>query len=341
MSDKKNSNTKSDDFDLDFSKKREQRAPEPVRKPEEVHIPIRSNSPQRRPSKKNNKKYKPPKETILIYTIMAVAILMIVTVVFVISLNSVKNTESGTTDEDSSSLSAYFISGGSAGNSSDSSDSSSDSEDYESKPEAIVVPADYGYDYFDNDLFIGDSIFTGLYLYAGILDADNVAAEIGFTPYRAHYNDLGGEKGTAVDYAGAKKPKHINIMLGSNTLNSEVDYTELIDDYKGLINALKESSPNSKICVISIPPITVDSSLAESAGITKDMINTANKHIEKMCTEMNIKYFDLNGYLSDDDGYFKEEYAELDGLHFMRGTYDVLLYGLEQMWNKTGERGTL
>ena len=220
MSDKKNSNTKSDDFDLDFSKKREQRAPEPVRKPEEVHIPIRSNSPQRRPSKKNNKKYKPPKETILIYTIMAVAILMIVTVVFVISLNSVKNTESGTTDEDSSSLSAYFISGGSAGNSSDSSDSSSDSEDYESKPEAIVVPADYGYDYFDNDLFIGDSIFTGLYLYAGILDADNVAAEIGFTPYRAHYNDLGGEKGTAVDYAGAKKPKHINIMLGSNTLNS-------------------------------------------------------------------------------------------------------------------------
>lgn len=340
MDDKKNSNTRSDDFDLDFSKKREPRVSEPISRPEEVHIPIRSSSPSRRPNNKKKKKYKPPKETILIYTIMAAAILMIVTVVFIISLNSLKDTESGTTDEDSSSLSAYLISGGSAGNSSEDSDDSSDSGDSESKSE-IVVPANYDYDYFDNDLFIGDSIFTGLYTYEGILDADNVAAEIGFTPYRAHYNDLGGGKGTAVDYAKSIKPKHINIMLGTNAFGLNIPYTELIDDYKGLINALKEASPNSKICVISIPPVTKDSSLAEGAEITNDKINTVNKYIENMCTEMNIKYFDLNTHLSDDDGYFKEEYAELDGMHFKVNTYDVLLYGLEQMWNKSGERGTL
>lgn len=333
MNNKNNSDVKSDSFDMDFSKKRGQRASKPENRPEDVHIPIKSSSSSRHPSRKN-KKYKPPKETVLIYTILSVVILMIVTVVFIISLNSLKTTENGTGGDDSSSLSAYLISGGSS--SSDTSEDS-DSEVSESTPESIVVPANYEYDYFNDDLFIGDSIFTGLYTYPGILDADNVAAEKGFTPYRAHYNDLGGGKGTAVDYAKSIKPKHINIMLGTNAFGLNIPYTELIDDYKGLINALKEASPNSKICVISIPPVTKDSSLAEGAGITNDKIDTVNKYIEKMCTEMNIRYFDLNTHLTDDEGYFKDEYAEMDGMHFMRDTYDVLLYGLERMWNDSSE----
>lgn len=330
MSDKKNDNY-SDDFDLDFSKKSESRNSKqnmPINPPEDIHIPIRSGSTNRRPGTKR-KKYKPPKDTILIYVIIAVVIMIIVTVVFIISFNNTKNNDNGTTDGESSSVTAYLISN----DTHKTSEESSESEDSDSKPEPIVVPADYGYDYFENDLFIGDSIFTGLNYY-GFLSTHNVAAEIGFTPYGAHYNTLSDYEGTAVDYAGSIQPDHINIMLGSNMLNPDVSYTDMIDSYKSLIKALEEATPNSKICIISVPPVTMNSSAAEGVGMTNNIIDTANGYIKDMCEELKVKYFDLNGYLSDEEGYFKEKYAEGDGLHFKAETYDVLLYGLEQMWKK-------
>lgn len=192
----------------------------------------------------------------------------------------------------------------------------------------IVVPSDYGYEYFKDDLFIGDSIFTGLSLY-GILDESNVAASVGNSIYGAHYNTLSNYNGTAVDYAEEMQPLHINIMLGSNMLGPGVSLTGLVNDYKSLINALETACPNSGICVISVPPITADSSLAKSAGITKATIDSANDYIKAMCGELEIRYFDLNSALSDKNGYFKEEYAEVDGFHFKKSAYDILLFGLE------------
>lgn len=196
----------------------------------------------------------------------------------------------------------------------------------------IVVPEYYRYEYFSDDLFIGDSIFTGLSLY-GIIDKSNVAASVGNSIYGAHYNTLSNYNGTAVDYAEEMQPTHINIMLGSNMLGPGVSLTGLVNDYKSLINALETACPNSEICIISVPPITEDSSLAKSAGITKTTIDSANDYIKEMCEELEIRYFDLNAALSDENGYFKEEYAEVDGFHFKKNAYDVLLFGLETQCN--------
>lgn len=196
----------------------------------------------------------------------------------------------------------------------------------------IVVPEYYRYEYFSDDLFIGDSIFTGLSLY-GILDKSNVAASVGNSISGAHYNTLSNYNGTAVDYAEEMQPTHINIMLGSNMLGPGVSLTGLVNDYKSLINALETACPNSEICIISVPPITEDSSLAKSAGITKTTIDSANDYIKEMCEELEIRYFDLNTALSDNNGYFKTEYAEVDGFHFKKSAYDVLLFGLETQCN--------
>lgn len=198
----------------------------------------------------------------------------------------------------------------------------------------IVVPSNYGYEYFNDDLFIGDSIFTGLSLY-GILDKSNVAASVGNSIAGAHYNTLSNYNGTAVDYAEEMQPTHINIMLGSNMLGPGVSLAGLVNDYKSLINALETACPNSGICIISVPPITENSSLAKSAGITKATIDSANDYIKEMCEELEIRYFDLNYALSDNNGYFKAEYAEKDGLHFKKVTYDVMLVGVEQIWEKS------
>lgn len=199
-----------------------------------------------------------------------------------------------------------------------------------------VLPMDYDEEFFKDDLFIGDSIFTGLYLY-GYMDAGNVAAAVGYTPDKAMHSTFGTTySGSAADYAAEMQPKRIIIMLGSNTMGAGTDYDVIVAQYKTLIQKLKTDCPDSGICVISIPPVTKNSSSAASAKINNSDIDSVNVKLENMADSTGVAYLDLNKMLSDDDGYFMEEYAEMDGLHFKGVTYKVLLSALQKKLSKTG-----
>ena len=190
---------------------------------------------------------------------------------------------------------------------------------------------DFNAEFFKDDLFIGDSIFTGLYGYSYI-ERKNVAAKVGYTAYGAQFETFDEEfypSGSAVDYAKSLKPKHIIIMLGSNALSPQTVLSDFEKGYRGLLNALKQDCPNSTICLISVPPITADSSMASYSGITNTIINNANALLKTLCAELGVTYYDLNSVLKGTDGYFKEEYAEMDGMHFMSSTYQIMLTGVQ------------
>ncbi len=199
----------------------------------------------------------------------------------------------------------------------------------------VVYATDYSKDFFKNSLFIGDSIFTGLSGY-GFLDAENVAAKIGYTPAAA-MNKPFDAKGsiTAVEYAKQFQPDRIYLMLGSNTMDSRNDFSVIVSQYHGLVLKLQQECPDSKICVISIPPVTEDSSSAKAGNITNENIRKVNKMIEKMADSRQVDYFDLNSFLSDENGFFREEFAEPDGLHFKGIAYKVMLSLLQ---HKLGSR---
>ncbi|MCM1166672.1 MAG: DUF4358 domain-containing protein [Lachnospiraceae bacterium] len=188
------------------------------------------------------------------------------------------------------------------------------------------LTSDYDGEFFGNDLFIGDSIFTGLYLYSYI-DRENVAAVGGYTPYRALHSPFDEDfyAGSAADYAKEKQPRHIIIMLGSNGLTPQTDLEDYGNDYRELLNALKANCPDSEICVVSVPPITANSSMASYSGITNALIDELNDVISALCSEVEVAYCDLNTVLKDDRGYFNEEYVYDDGMHFVGKTYPVLL----------------
>ena len=95
--------------------------------------------------------------------------------------------------------------------------------------------ADYSKDFFSMDLFIGDSITTGLSLY-GALSPKNVAAAVGYTPYKAYNTEIAlgdGSTGTAFDYAVKMQPKRIFIMLGSNGITTA---SAMEDSYRTLLD---------------------------------------------------------------------------------------------------------
>ncbi|GEM_PF-178572 len=216
-----------------------------------------------------------------------------------------------------------FSSADSSAATSSSSSSQSSGQIHELVPE---LTSDYDEDFFKNDLFIGDSIFTGLYLYSYI-DRDNVAAVGGYTPWRAANTAFDEDFyiGSAADYAEERQPAHIIIMLGSNGLTPQTDQEEYADDYRDLLDRLTTDCPDSAICAVSVPPITANSSMAGYSGITNELIDSLNEKISALCSELGVAYCDLNSVLKDDKGYFNEEYVYDDGMHFVGKTYPVLL----------------
>lgn len=187
----------------------------------------------------------------------------------------------------------------------------------------------YNARYFKDDLFIGDSIYTGLALY-GFIDSKHVAAAVGYTPYKAMFSPFGRDSDdTALVYARKMQPKRIFIMLGSNDMGGK-NHDHLVGYYDLLLSLLMMDCPDSTVCVVSIPPVTADSSLALRSDITNEDILSVNARLKEMCTEYGAMYFDLNSLLIDDDGYFKKQYAEIDGVHFVRDTYILMLSELEK-----------
>lgn len=178
--------------------------------------------------------------------------------------------------------------------------------------------------FFENDLFIGDSIGTGLVNY-GYLSSNQVFAQIGLNPESARTKEYGGY--TAVSRAKELQPKRIYVMLGSNGL-AYMGNTYMTEQMKLLVEELKENCPESYIYVISIPPVT---KVHDSEGQeTMVMVNGYNKLLKDMCDENAVVYLDLCSQLQDTTGYFSEKYAEADGLHFLGTAYKKMLSFLQK-----------
>ncbi|MGN0619396.1 MAG: GDSL-type esterase/lipase family protein [Ruminiclostridium sp.] len=178
--------------------------------------------------------------------------------------------------------------------------------------------------FFANDLFIGDSIGTGLVNY-GYLTSEQVFAQIGLNPESARTKEYGGY--TAVTRAKELQPKRIYIMLGSNGL-AYMGNTYMTEQMKLLVDELKENCPESYIYVISIPPVT---KVHDNEGQeTMVMVNGYNRLLKDMCDENAVVYLDLCSQLQDSTGYFSDKYAEADGLHFLGTAYKKMLSFLQK-----------
>lgn len=324
-------------------------AVKPSGKPGGIPISKTGNRPIARSSGKSKydapRKPKLPTPVIITNILMICVILSICGVIFAIAFNNAKydKADASRNQRAESTVSSVQSVGSSPQQSSvvatSDEPTSADASSAENSVTSVdfVTPPDGSFDkeFFKDDLFIGDSIFTGLYLYSH-LERKNVAASIGYTAYGAQVTPFDETffAGSAVEYAKSLKPKRIIIMLGSNSLSPKTDFDDFTNGYRGLITTLKRDCPDSTICAVSVPPITADSSMASYSGVTNTIINTANSRIKALAGELGVMYYDFNSVLKDENGCFKEEYAEVDGMHFKGATYPVLLSGLQKAFGQ-------
>ena len=205
------------------------------------------------------------------------------------------------------------------------SDTSSENSEDETSSDTDTTDTYFDKDYFEDSLFIGDSISTGISLY-GFLDSENVFATQGLAPSTVLTTEIDGK--TFSDKIASFKPGKIFIMLGTNSVGyADAEY--LVESMETLISDIT-STCKSKVYVLSIPPVTKDAEADQSNYLTIEAINEYNKKLKEIVNSTSAEFIDFNAVLSDADGYFNEDYAEMDGIHFMGSTYQVMLSYLQK-----------
>lgn len=179
--------------------------------------------------------------------------------------------------------------------------------------------------YFDDCVFVGDSLSVGLAGYK-YLSADKVLASIGLNINKIETEKLTTSSGemTVYDALVLKQPKKIYIMLGSNGI-AFLSNSTMIEKYSAFIEKVKAGVPSAQIILLSIPPVTVEREAASSNKILNSDIDVYNSELLKLANDKQVHFVDINTSLKNNAGKLDTDKAEKDGIHFKKPTYQTMI----------------
>ena len=181
--------------------------------------------------------------------------------------------------------------------------------------------------YFDDVLFLGDSLADGFKVYNSSLELKDSKA--GYLTQRSMSPRSFLQPGVHVDAGGGPvdvwavieqvQPGKMYLTLGTNALMS-MSPEDFIVTYYQLVDKIRRTSPNTQIYVTTITPVAAWKSRKE-ARLSFDRIYQANQLIAKMCVEENLALINLYDVLKSSSGYLREDIAASDGIHLSPSGY--------------------
>lgn len=181
-----------------------------------------------------------------------------------------------------------------------------------------------GEEWFDDAIFIGDSLTVGLSAYK-ILDENKIFASTGINPQTILTKACIEKNKTSLTVADAIKdinPKKIYIMLGSNGV-AFLSKDKVIELYGEFIDSIKASHPDSQIYLQSIMPVTA-SKEKEDDRYANSKIDEYNDAILDLATEKEVYFVYVAEAVKDENGCLPDS-ASSDGMHFGPSVYNLWL----------------
>ena len=180
-----------------------------------------------------------------------------------------------------------------------------------------------GDDYFDDALFIGDSLTYGLYGYRIIPNAafvSSVGINLGSMQTSESFALADGSEGTMMQALAEQiHPLKIYIMMGTNGINW-LPFDTMLDQYTLLIDQVRGLFPNAILYIQSLAPTTYAAGLNQP-GLARESICAFNTELLNLASLQRTYYLDVYTALADADGYLPEEFASADGVHFSQTLY--------------------
>ena len=181
------------------------------------------------------------------------------------------------------------------------------------------TPVQGDYACFNNSAFLGNSRFEGL---RNLRLVPNVYAKVGLTVKTA-LTESDSEGASIIGKLNSGESfDNIFIMFGDN----EIGYSDswIISNYKTLISTVKSYQPDAKIYVVSILPISRETSEKNVYNYSNSRIVNMNAMIREMCSETGASYLDVWSAMADDNGCLPSS-ASSDGIHFGKSYYCIML----------------
>lgn len=178
--------------------------------------------------------------------------------------------------------------------------------------------------YFDSCVFIGDFIPYGMSSYE-VVPATSVYASMSMNVSNADAQKVETQFGsmTVLEALEKKSFESIYIMLGSNGA-AWMSVTDMYTDYIAFANKVKAACTDSRIFIVSVPPVTAAKEQSKESPISNADINSFNEKLLDYASSNNMYYLDVNTYFKNENGMLPADLAENDGLHFKYSAYEKL-----------------
>lgn len=163
-----------------------------------------------------------------------------------------------------------------------------------------------------------DSVFLG----------DSITADAPVADYFTHIQmrGVGAETTSAIearlDTILKGRPAKLFLMAGTNDLCSDIRPDETIKNLSEILDRFTAESPDTKIYVMSVPPM--NQGIRQAEYDPSPEVPELNRRIESLCKERRVVFIDNNTALQDESGQLRREYT-WDGLHLNAAGYARLM----------------
>jgi hypothetical protein len=151
-------------------------------------------------------------------------------------------------------------------------------------------------EYFDNAVFLGNALAEGIDVY-GLLPYTDFYSGVGITLENVYTSSSGGSV-SMVDRLKSQKFSKVYLSFGETELTWE-DATEFSSQYAALIDDVKEYQPSANIYIISIPPVSENSTLSVN-GVNLRNIKAYNKALKALAARKKVYFVDSFDAVGED-----------------------------------------
>ena len=194
--------------------------------------------------------------------------------------------------------------------------------------ETLLAQTDYADEsYLDGIVFVGDSRTNGMMKYGFIEEGQTFAVDginhRDIQEQKFVYLDSKTSPYTLAEAIEIKQPEIIMVALGINGVAFMAE-DDFMAEYENLIDLLQESSPDSKVIIEAILPVS-SSKEKSDPRMKNTIIDAYNDRLYSLAQQKGCYFLDWSDELKDSNNALAKEYDSGDGLHLNTSAYEVLM----------------
>ncbi|QEH41327.1 GDSL-type esterase/lipase family protein [Chitinophaga sp. XS-30] len=120
----------------------------------------------------------------------------------------------------------------------------------------------------------------------------------------------------------AARPAKLFLLIGVNDLKREVPVTVIIDNYRKMVQMVKEGSPKTKLYLQSVLPVNDTILIEPFRKVTNANVAKLNEALQQLAKDNNCRFVNLHEPFADAQGQLKRKDTP-DGLHLKVGAYAI------------------